>query len=436
MVSNSLSTLDSMDFLGEGMSSSSLNTSNSSPMSLVEDSNALLYFGEDPDLLEDILPRSPNPTSDLMLTQASSLLGISRFELKLVDFFNRECINLLSFGVNRGVQRTWEFEVPHIFLQSELLRQSIFSFSAIGLMTTLNIGIDELYYQDNNDIAQLQLSHKSARDYLFTKTTDYFMNALAETTKSVALGPNISPLRAKELFTSSILIFAYLGIHPHKLLPLISFSRTETDLISITKGMRTVFVECVPIIARTELHQLLLWGDNQEIISPPHNFKSSPYPIIKTLRDDLYALVGNSSLDLETMDKIEIYKSGIEFLNKALFECMHFKFPIPLYRWVLLLPNEFRELLYIQDEFTLRLLFIFSCLCSICRFQLYDENNMWNDYVEWYVNGYKRGYLGDTGGLDACLYELAMVKKFRFDQFDSIGHFDPVVEFGLIDAMI
>ena len=85
---------------------------------------------------------------DLVLTNSTSMLGITRFELRLLQFLIKS-VSIFSFGVNKNIHNTWKYKVPYLFLESELVRKSMFALSAMGLLTTLDL--DELQSIDADE---------------------------------------------------------------------------------------------------------------------------------------------------------------------------------------------------------------------------------------------------------------------------------------------
>ncbi|KAI5969829.1 hypothetical protein CANMA_001119 [Candida margitis] len=377
-------------------------------------------------------------TRSLMLNQASSILGISRFELRLLKFFDAHCINLFSFGVNDGIHNAWKYKVPSLFMESDLVRQSMFSFAAVSLSTTLPL--KDVQLADNQDSPNsdsvLSLAEDtsalpednydfSTKKNIYLKTTAQFLNTLAKAQERIsqvhAVSSFTDPFVAKELTVSSILIFSFLGIQPHGLIKLISFNHDEeTDMISISRGSRDVILNCASSLIQSELSGLLFFRVNQELYSPP--FKSCNYPIIKYLLQGLYEFQDSTNeVGDATSSRYQIFHLTLDCLTKALFGCGYYKFPIPLFRFLMVIPEDFRTLLYAKHKYALKILYIYACLCFVARFHLFREYNLWRDFVVWY-----KSETGLHDELERSLYYLVVEKYYSVEVYEDFPYFDPI----------
>ncbi|CAK9440107.1 uncharacterized protein LODBEIA_P42070 [Lodderomyces beijingensis] len=422
-------------------------------------------------------------TRELVLTQASTMLGISRFELRLLKFFDAECVQLFSFGINEGIHNAWKFKVPQLFLHSHLVRQSMFSFAALGLSTTMDL--ESLQLIDNvaasgdeewwvwkklgrdsdsdgdftepaSSIACYDLDNKNRGRSLYLQTTAYFLEALAKAreklgevaaattaaataaTAAAATGAAMfqDPIVAKELVISSILMFSFLGAQPHNLIKLINFDKQrrdeESDYISVAAGCRETIKNCGSTILQTDISGLLFYNPEKELLAP--GLKQCRYPVIQ----DLLLQLNNftQQVQLEQLEQDQVVSSQTSFerttlrltidtLVKALFGCRQYKMPIPMYRYIMLFSDDFKNLLYSKHPYALRILFVYACLCSIVRFQMYREYNIWRDYILWY-----RAEVDSQNWawheMDDAFYYLVVEKHFMFSQFPDLPFLDPI----------
>ncbi|KAG5419802.1 hypothetical protein I9W82_001682 [Candida metapsilosis] len=392
-------------------------------------------------------------TRSLVLNQASSMLGISRFELRLLNFFDMHCVNLFSFGVNEGIHNAWKYKVPHLFLESELVRQSMFSFAAVALGTT--ISLEEVRESDNKekrargnhedeDIFDALLKEDTydfdtmTKSNIYMKTTTHFLNTLAKAQEKInqvsASNSYSDPSTAKELTVSSILIFSFLGVQPHGLIKLISFNKEglppdeqETDMISVSRASRDVLLNCASTVFETELSGLLFFRVNQDLYSPP--LKECQYPIIKYLLQGLYEFQDTSIADTDdnevtindTSSQYHTLQLTLDCLTKALFGCGYYKFPIPLFRFLMVIPEHFRQLLYSKHPYALKILYVYSCLCFVGRFQMYKNHNIWRDFVIWYG-----GTMGLNDDVERKLCSLVINEQFVVPNYEEFPCFDPM----------
>ncbi|CCG24527.1 Zcf18 transcription factor [Candida orthopsilosis Co 90-125] len=371
-------------------------------------------------------------TRSLMLNQTSTLLGISRFELRLLKFFDMHCINLFSFGVNEGIHNAWKYKVPHLFLESELVRQSMFSFAAVALSTTLPL--QDIQRSDNEEDIFDALAREDASEFdtmtrnnIYLKTTTHFLTTLAKAQEKInevqTSNSFTDPTIAKELTVSSILIFSFLGVQPHGLIKLISFNQDEeeTDMIAISRGSRDIVLNCASTILESELSGLLFFRVNQDLYSPP--LKECEYPIIKYLLLELYRFQDSTNEEVvnDTSSSYQTLKLALDCLNKALFGCGYYKFPIPLFRFLMVIPEDFRSLLYAKHKYALKVLYVYAALCFIARFQMYKEYSIWRDFVVWYKDEVK---LVDK--VERNLYHLVVDQCYVIPNYEDFPYFDPL----------
>ncbi|EGW30822.1 uncharacterized protein SPAPADRAFT_62685 [Spathaspora passalidarum NRRL Y-27907] len=226
--------------------------------------------------------------------------------------------------------------------------------------------------------------------------------------------------KAKEMLISSFLMFAFLGVHPYGLLPLISLDKSKPDLISIARGIQTVIKQTLPVILNSELRGLMIFKDLIADSTPI--LEETTYPIIIQLLEDL------DNTQLPSHER-KICRETISTFTEALFATMYFKFPIPLFRWIIVIPDAYRDLLYEHHEFSMRLLYVFSCLCLIFQFHMFKEKNMWIDHMEEYKKYCDSRYGGFLYDLDHWLFELGVTRELRIRKYNDAGYFDPKAEY-------
>lgn len=407
-----------------------------SPISLTSTSNKLNNLYVSNNEAPDIHPYNYDKLSrDLVLTNSTSMLGITKFELRLLQFFDQECINFFSFGVNKSIHNTWKYKVPYLFLESELVRKSMFALSAMGLLTTLDLDVLQSIDADGDDesLVNIYNTNVGELDNIFENTTKYFMETISKTKHIIGSTEDNSdstsfdnPKTAKELLVSSILVFSYLGVHPHRLLPLIDFTREQTDLIQISKGVRYTIMSCAPTILKSDMSALLFFRGIEKMQTP--TFEQCQYPIIQDLRNDVDEF-SDGEVGLEVSEELSIIRDVIARLMMCINGCKFFKFPIPLFRFLMLFDDRFRDFLYSKHRLALRILYVYSALCSISRFQFYDECNVWKDYMTWYRDYAAENFDKHRNEMDEYLYFLVVVEHFHWDDFTNFDKFNPKTEF-------
>ncbi|RLV92006.1 hypothetical protein JA1_003391 [Spathaspora sp. JA1] len=351
-----------------------------------------------------------NPRRDLSLMQTTTILNVTPFELRLLKYFDHRCIDFFSFGVNSKVHDTWKFKVPQLFSSSDLVKQSIYSFSGMTLLTEMELSGS---VEGNALIPIYEIKSK-----LLERTLAYFTKTLYQSRSSLTEMNTENQEKIKEMVISSILIFAFLGVHPYKLLPVISFDKSQPDLVSISRGIHEVIRVSVPVLLKSNLKELFIFKDLQVVPT----MDSTSYPIITQLLQDL------SKAELP-YDERKIIQRAIQDLHDAIYAVMYFKYPIPLFRWILIISDSYRDLLYQKHEFSIRLLYVFSSLCLIYSFHMFKETNMWIDYIRWFKKYSEDTHGGFVYDLDKWLYEIGVVRMVRIYKYNDVGDFDAQAEY-------
>ncbi|ODV78611.1 uncharacterized protein CANTADRAFT_6967 [Suhomyces tanzawaensis NRRL Y-17324] len=383
------------------------------------------------------------------LASPTSHLGISRYELRLVNFFDSFCVPLFSFGVNKDVHNVWKNMVPSLFLRSSLVRNSVYSFAALNLFPLFGLtSVQEaIPYQlaatrSSNSISDLidtSLSFYENQQNFCDTTNAYFNSAIQKTNILIELELKTSSLEqlppspelAAEMTISSILLFSYVCLHPFKVVPLLAWNTDEPDIISITKGIRSTLQICTPIIAQTNYKGLTTLQDDKLVIPP---LETCVYPIIASLRDQLTELTqGYDVFDSKILRALEVLKETVRLLHECVCKCIHWNYPVPLFRWLILLLSDFRDLLYERNFYALRILFIFACYSIVTRFEVDDKSNVWIDYIYWYKN-YNTKLFGQNQWrytLDEAFFWLSdsRICVFPHPDFTKMGLLDPEVMF-------
>lgn len=290
---------------------------------------------------------------------------------------------------------------------------------------------------------------------LFNSTLQYFFNVLNQT-KSIINNNNKEDddddanfidfqnvITAKELTVSSTILFTMLAINPNKLLPLISFDQSQSDFLSISKGIVLIITKSSPIIFGSDLIGIIYYGTLNGI-NPP-NLNNPISPIIKNLIDELNKNYHHHQCYqcyhqcyhhqcYQYKAKYEIFYETLDILNKGIYATQFFEFPVPFFRWINLISDDFRKLLYEKDKYSIKLLYIFSILCLYSGFYLNDEMNIWKDFIDWYINNQQQqqeeeAQEAQQGGqfefsMDKKLYQLIILEKKRCDKFKDFAKFD------------
>lgn len=397
-------------------------------------------------------------TKETLVNSSSSMMNLSRFELRLLHFFDQFCIPLFSFGVNMSAEHMWRKCVPPLFARSPLVRKAMFLFASMNMWPLCDVSTlfvedvresKELYQVAPSwleygtepnmpvDLFDLSLSLTST-DNLYRRTLNYFSDLISESQSALLLGIDTflnEPMRAAELGIAGILIYLFLGIHPHRLVPVLSFQlddETEmleeeapaTDFVAICRGVQSTFELGINAISQTVFRTVY-----NSVEKAPPSMKEHKFPIIVRLRKELdefyadYKDVVDPRIDAE----LEAFNESIDILATAFYFSSKLNYPVPLFKWAIFIPQFLDVLLREKHFFALRLYYHFACICVVSRFSLYHDRNMWKDFMEWWKNYNMKLYGGWYYDYDRSFYELIMDKnyKFLFESFKFLYEFDP-----------
>lgn len=385
-------------------------------------------------------------TKEKLINSTSAMMGLDRFELRLLHFFDKFCVQVFSYGVNKEAERFWQTLVPKFFYRSRLVRNAVFLFASIcmwplfDMETLLLADIQEMkLYHINNEAEEnitklltfFDLSQNVATDNLYARTLEYFSDLLFESQRIIACSETLSRLRAMELSISGTLIFLFLGLHPHKLVPILSFQLEEktdensdgvsevsdhevTDFVSICRGIQVIKDHCC------------VKNNKSSPYNAPKRFsKESKFALISRLYRDLDEFY-EDIVQLQSSGAIEALKEAIELLETAFYYSAKLNYPLPLYKWPIGIPENFDALLRQRHFFALRIYYHFSCISLMAKFSLYHERNIWRDFIEWFRKYNYKAYGGWVYEYDQSFYDLVIKKKYTIllTDFKSLYKFD------------
>ena len=397
-------------------------------------------------------------TKETLVNSTSTMMNLSRFELRLLHFFDQFCVPLFSFGVNMTAEHMWRNCVPPLFAKSPLVRKAMFLFASMNMWPLCDVST--LFLADVQDARELYQIAPSWLEYgvestmpvdlfdlsmalastdnLYKRTLNYFSDLISESQKALLLGINTvvnDPDRAAELGIAGVLIYLFLGLHPHRLVPILSFQLEEetemldeddpsTDFVAICRGVQSTFELGIDAIIQTEFRTIY-----NTVEKVPSFIREHKFPIIVRLHkemDDLYADY-KDVVDPRIDAEIEALRESIDILATAFYYSSKLNYPVPLFKWAIFIPEFLDVLLREKHFFALRLYYHFACICVVSRFSLYHDRNMWKDFMEWWKNYNMKLYGGWYYDYDRSFYELIMDKnyKFLFESFKFLYEFDP-----------
>jgi len=244
---------------------------------------------------------------------------------------------------------------------------------------------------------------------------------------NIASNPRVfSPFVAKEITLASIVLFIVLSMSD-SIVKLVSFEPGETDLLLITKGIQHFRdMANVPLLGSDFVRIHHMKEDNL----PKTMMLSSKIPIINHLLHDLQTMYQLSeSTSPESIVEFQILNAAIERLQQQFYKAIKFQYPVPLFRYLLVVDDRLFDLVHAKNYLGLRIIFVVSCLELICQFMVLEESNIWHDYIHFY-----RHYTFQINNqcwkypMDEALFNITLVNKFKVVDLDYsiFTTFDPL----------
>lgn len=335
--------------------------------------------------------------------------------------------------------------LPRRFLSLQLIRLSLYAFACLNLWPQQDLQaileadnslpVGDMFDQENIDPKSGDLNHifrsssalGNGNEGIFAMTTSYFTDALQRLQENVAQAlqsGSLVDLDVSDVFFLSSLVYAYLGLHPFKIIPVLDVHNDPpSDMLSFTTSVRDLYLqppaelvqEIIPFIAEINADRLHYRGQHLQILLRLRNQLHDYY------RDNTQFMEISSLIS----DEIETCEDAIKVVDLALVHTFTKGYPVPVFRVFFLLRKEFIALARRKHYFALRILYVHCCICMFLCFHMLTSSNIWLDYIEWFASEHS-----PMCQMDCSLYEYVVKKKHQINYHDFIGslrHFDNTV---------
>lgn len=344
------------------------------------------------------------------LNSPSKIMNISTFEFGLLKYFETDCIPLLTFGVDKSAEYIWRRVAPSFYVESTLLKLSIYLLSSLvlwhrsnvrGLPFAINVDIMSSTPNMKNKLSR-RYGHSGSltREEVLMFSNEYFSIVVEEKRNLIGkfINSNVPSEQkfflAIELNLCSALIFTFLGTH--SLMPLLSLDDTiKHDFLAICQGVSAVRDHAI-----------------KEFNGFAQNFNWTRFDskgrmqLANILREELQEYYQKGTFGSYARDEYELCYLAINALDADVSIAASRKFPVPIFVWPLQLDPILIEKMRRFQFFPLRLLYIYACLCYITDFHWLDSKNMWIDFIKWFKNFNYVHFGGWKYQVDAGVYEL------------------------------
>lgn len=342
--------------------------------------------------------------------------------------------------MSKESEYVWREVFPHRFASLDLVRHSTFAFACLNLWPFVDLGKvlendnSAILLLDDHGFREMSFTHvfdsqkifENGKDSIYLKSADYFHGAIMNSRDTVN-GMSIGVDLANELvniYLSNQLVFAYLGFHPHCVVPLVLLDSLEnvahvSDLLALTSSMRNVHDMYAAAMEGTIVGKLIYTGLELKLRFPTRKLK-----LATELRNQLNVFYKTTASFLEINSAMSEQHEALSQTILVFERCLNItiwrKYPIPLLRFLFFLPDEFAVMARAQHPFAIRILFIYSCLAIFCGFHLLRDSNVWMEFVEWHVtyqgplNGFEQAFYNHTvasgNGIAYCRFPASLIE--------------------------
>lgn len=360
--------------------------------------------------------------NQMCLNSTARHLNMSQLELRLLDYFQGHYIESRDTSPLRKI---WTIEVPKLWQLSDIVRQSIYSLSAMHLWAVCDmtpIMQKDITHSDqkkasflkdiNNEV--LGIHPGLLKAFLYDKTGEYFTNCLNRTNELMNLVAEqnctvTSKFQAAEILISGILLYSFLTQQPHLIVPLLADNPASPDVISICKGMKTSIYYGFETLRDSPYGEFII-----SIFERPAITEKDKYPLVEYLRDQFESYRQSNSL---LHDQSKILTEAIDLLEVGFYRALRVGNAYPIYRWQFLVDIKFHDLVKIdKNYFAIKLMFFYAALCLICKYRIDRNRNIWIDFMNWYRD-YNLVCFGKWfDSYDQELYEVATETGFEINE--------------------
>lgn len=232
------------------------------------------------------------------------------------------------------------------------------------------------------------------------RRTQAIMQAIEEPESTVA-----STFEAAEIVILAILLFLFLVLEPHSLVPLLSFGSDTTDILSLIKGMKVSMGKAFPLLYTSGFSGLF------NLSEPPTLGEDDRYVMVELLRKRLreYAVLTNVS-----EEGLRRLSEAISLLEIVFYRTIESQKPLPIFRLVFLIDCWVcDEIKLSKDIYCLKIVYVYACSCFMCKFRFRTDSNIFIEYMRWYQRHNLATYNRWRYEEDEALFELITECNFE-----------------------
>ncbi|CCH42679.1 DNA mismatch repair protein [Wickerhamomyces ciferrii] len=327
---------------------------------------------------------------------------LNSFEERLYKIFMDFAPSFFTFDINLQAKLFWINEIPKLFPNSKLIQNSIFALSSTRLLYLYKSDFEKAI--TDSDISTIDL---------YKKSIEYQNKAITTMESILELTPHnqLSQDQMGQLTISKIILLGTMAIFPHLIDPEKTIKTSNLiKLIEFIIKTSPTTTTTVNLLNNSKYIQLFTMDEEiKDIPTTAANIQQQPkYLFIEYLRSYISTKHPNS-FDLEKIT----YNDCIAMMELGCNRSSFLNYPIPFFKSLVKFSRDkdFHNYLIDEEHTAMKIVFYFSCICSILDIRLLPGLGVWDEFIEIYKNySFKKfdGMMEDK--FDENVYNLVIAR--------------------------
>ncbi|EGV60771.1 hypothetical protein CANTEDRAFT_137246 [Yamadazyma tenuis ATCC 10573] len=377
--------------------------------------------------------RSPTSGTSYRLYNDSSLnsmctqLGINKFEFHLLCQFHA-CFLETSLSFHQiadnpnlsPLDKLWLTEVPRLWQGSAQLRQNVYAMTSLHLEARVSLQqmvIEDLGPHGVFDTFGTSTSVHDATRRMSDITLAYFGEAVHATRKSIdelVHGKEFTVETAAATVFSSIILFTFLSLQPHCLIPLVDPRPHASDLIKLVSSMKAAMACALPVMFHTRYHGVFYLAE----FLRDHD-ASTTFPVVEHLRDDLHRRPRDDDGYWGALE------GSLNMLDRCFARAMKTDDYVLLFRYVFLMDFKVYDLIEAGDYLSHKILYYYSIISLLCGMSFSNQHSVFRDFAEMFREKSFERFGGWEHDMDRDMYLLAASDFSLKERLSGLAEFVP-----------
>lgn len=343
-------------------------------------------------------------------------------EYVLYSHFVNHCVQQHVFARIPRVEAAWRKNLPKLFTSSNVVRQSVFAYTALQLLPTmrspevaswLRLQLGSTKPNQKNTVAQIG---EEVSVLQFFQNTIILHQEKAENAIVAQCPESLS-----EVVLSGGLLIGFITDCPFRLLPLVRFEddpewkdELPVDFLSFYQGYRDVYLPN-KVNLNSQVRHIV--KESEDVL---YTSSYTSLPISRYLWSLLAARYPMQLINNENVDLVKDYSQSVMNLERYINSTLRIKNPVALQSWIRTFSRFMIQSIRQKDLLALQFLFIAASLCALTSSKR-NNINIWTNFLRWYATNRR------MNEMESNLYSLIVDRRCRVapDQICRFGSFDP-----------